>query len=134
MAEDARQMSLIEEIDRRDEMTYKMRLAEIRDKLEKEYRYVKAFPEKEPAGLVVINQRTRYMKDHRQRLVYFRCVIGYHRTVSGPMMHITSAPNEEWPEIPPWGYDAVNKCQWIYPDGPMWTRIEPEMQPEVDWE
>ena len=130
---EVKQTTMLDDIDRMDEMTYRMHLAQIRDKLEKEYRYVKAYPEKEQAGTVVINQRARYMKDHRQRVVYYRCVVGYHRTVSGPMMHIISAPNEEWPEVPPWAYDRQNECQWIYPDGPMWTRIEPEMQPEVKW-
>lgn len=42
---------------------------------------------------------------------YYRCICGEHKTVSGMMKHLTPAPDDEFPLIPPW------QCGWIYVGG-----------------
>ena len=39
---------------------------------------------------------------------YFRAIVGKHRTVAGDAFHLTSEPNWQFPEIPPWAMG------WIY--------------------
>ena len=131
------QVSLIGEIDARLKQTEKMEQARIQDKLEREYVntcdmfgvHVDSLPD----GLVVIEQATKYQQNG-QKTVYYRCVTGHHKTVGGMMVHLISAPNEEWPEVPTWQYDKWHKCQWAYPTWRLWTRKEPEYDHTVRWE
>ena len=130
------QISILEDIDRRTRQTEKMEEARIRDKLDREYvNTCKMFghsPDRLPDGLVVIEQATKYLQD-RQKTVYYRCVVGHHKTVSGMMAHLISAPDEEWPEEPTWQYDKWNKCRWSYPHCMLWTRKEQEYDHETKW-
>lgn len=73
---------------------------------------------KEPAGLVVIC-RQNLIRDNKNEHHYFRSVLGYHNTVSGMMAHLISVPNEEWPDVPPWGTWYRSNQRWIYPHGSM---------------
>ena len=129
MKETQEQISILGDIDQRNKMAERMRLAEIREKLKTEYMSVKdkfhCNMDNLPDGLVVIAEQTRYETDG-QRQAFYRCVIGHHRTVSGLMAHIISQPDEEWAEVPKWQYDKQNKCQWIYPVMQMYCRKEPE--------
>ena len=131
------QISILEEIDMRTQQTEKIELARIMGKLESEYVHSAELfgrnPDSLPDGLVVIERKTKYLQNG-QKPVFYRCVIGHHKTVSGMMAHIISAPNNEWPEVPTWQYDNRYKCQWAYPDGEMWTRKEPEYDYTVKWQ
>ena len=128
---EGKQITMLDDIDRLDETHYRMKVAEIRGKLETEYRQMK-LREEAPDGLVVIEEHTRYLRDNVQRRVFYRLVVGHHMTVGGMMMHLISAPSEEWPDEPSW--QPWHGCKWNYPSGPMWTRNEPEYEPEVKWD
>ena len=132
----AEQISILEEIDLRTRQTEKMEEARIRDRLDREYvNTCEMFghsPDRLPDGLVVIEQATKYLQN-RQKTVYYRCVVGHHKTVSGMMAHLISAPDEDWPEVPSWQYDKWHKCQWSYPHWALWTRKEPEYDNEIKW-
>lgn len=129
------QTSLLDEIDRREATKREMELAKIRQKLEAEYihpreKYGTGNPDALPDGLVVIAGMTTYGANGTNRH-YYRCVVGHHRTVAGPMAHIISAPNAEWPDVPMW--QASHGCQWIYPNHELWMRKEEEWQPDIRW-
>ena len=127
---EGKQITMLGDIDQMDRLHYEMRVAEIRGKLEKEYHQMKR-GEEAPDGLVVIEERTRYMASGAQRSVFYRMVVGHHRTVGGMMMHLISTPSEEWPDEPNW--QPWHGCKWDYPSGPMWAGNEPEYEPEVKW-
>lgn len=130
------QIDLMEDVDRYEQAAREREAARIKEKLRTEYantyEQVGHRVDDLPDGLVVITEGTRY-NGRRCEIHYYRAVVGHHRTVSGPMAHIISAPNREWPDVPPWMEDDTHKCQWIYPHGAMWTRKEPEYQPEIKW-
>ena len=125
---DNKQMSMLFDIDRYEE-------GQIREKLRKgyEYAYRKMNGRDLPDGLVVIMAMDRYYIEHRTKTHFYRCVVGHHDTVSGPMVHVISAPNKEWPDEPIWQYDNRHGCRWTYPTGEMWVNNEPEYDPEVKW-
>lgn len=131
----AEQISIIDEIDQRSKMTERMKLEQIREKLKTEYVDVREIygniVDNLPDGLVVIVALTKY-ETTGQRIAFYRCVIGHHRTVCGPMAHIISKPDEEWAEVPSWQYDNRHNCQWIYPERQMWCKKEPEFD-ECAW-
>ena len=129
------QTNVLDQIDLMARQTEMMRLAQIRDKLDREYvNAYKLFGRRDlPDGLVVIERKTKYLKDGGQKPVYYRCVVGHHKTVGGMMAHIISAPSEEWPEEPTWQVDKWARCRWNYPDGELWTRKEPEYDYSVRW-
>ena len=110
------QMSLLPEIDYHEEMTERMRVAQIRDKLEREYIRPHVLyghsPDSMPDGLVVIVETELNRKKH-----FYRCVVGFHHTVSGLMAHLISMPDEEWDDKPVWQIDREKGIQWIYPGG-----------------
>ena len=83
-----------------------------------------------PDGLVVIQPMSRWINDEYE-MHWYRCVVGHHDTISGTDVHIISAPNEEWPDEPLW--QPHHGVRWIYPEGTLWTRTEPEMDPKVRW-
>ena len=72
----------------------------------------------EPAGLVVICEQ-KLTRDNENQTHFYRAVLGYHRTVGGMEAHIVSVPNEEWPDVPPWGKAHGTDMRWIYPQGSM---------------
>ena len=128
------QMNMLPEIDYHEKMTERMRVAQIRDKLDKEYTRPYLLygynPDNMPNGLVVIIETELDRKRH-----FYRCVIGYHRTVSGLMAHIISEPNEEWDDKPLWHYDTERKIQWTYPGGynhQIYCHKEPQFE-EPKW-
>lgn len=130
------QMSVLEEIDVYEERAYERKLAQIRTKLESDYmrpadRYGR-IDNQIPDGLVVIMcTQGKTQQSNKYRTRYFRCVAEHHMAVGGLMLHLISAPNEEWPDEPVW--QAWHGCRWIYPEGGIWTRKEPEMAPEIGW-
>ena len=80
-----------------------------------------------PTGTVIIVSQDLYRNDHYTKHFY-RTVLGYHNTVSGPMPHLIWKGNAEWPDEPPWGRDMDGR-QKIYPDQcfhKLWTKWEHE--------
>jgi len=130
------QVDLMEDVERFQRATYERDLARIQEKLRTEYENTREkfgrFVDRLPDGLVLITSGAKY-RQNRTETHYYRVVVGHHNTVSGPMTHIISAPNEEWPDVPPWAWDEWHKCQWIYPSNGLWVKKEPEYQPEVKW-
>lgn len=60
-------------------------------------------------GDVVIVEEIRY--DFNGKILpslYYRCICGEHKTVSGMMKHLTPDPDDEFPLAPPW------QLGWIY--------------------
>ena len=133
---DGKQMDMMEKISRHEKAEYERESALIREKLESLYTDTKAhfgYLDRDlPDGLVVIVSmvaRTQKSDDYRVRR--FRTVVGHHFGVSGDMIHLISCPNEEWPEEPVW--QPFHGCRWIYPEGQLWTRKEPEFEPDIQW-
>lgn len=120
------QISILDEFDRRESTKKQMHDMAIREKLRLNYvDPSELYGHKEediPSGIVMI-VRSRY---HDGK--YFRVVTGYHKTVSGPALHLVSSPNAEWPDVPPWQPDKRrNGIQWVYTsDFVLYVKPEPE--------
>ncbi len=113
---DQEQMSLLEDIDARDEADrYRkeaMALEKIREGYMQAHERFGYIVDRIPSGTVMIARPRDAMKEH-----FYRVVAGHHRTVSGSTLHIIIAPNAEWPEHPPWMLDNERGIQWTYPEG-----------------
>ena len=125
------QLSMMEEIDAYEEQACIRKLAEIRHKLQIYYTNPEYIGFQDlPDGLVVINEKSKY-KGSLIRTVFYRCVVDHHMAVGGLMMHLISAPNEEWPEEPTW--QPSHGTRWTYPDGRLYTKKEPEYDHSIRW-
>ena len=131
------QMDLLEDVDRYEQAEHERKVAFLRDKLAVFYmrpedRYG-CIERSIPDGQVVIlgTSNARTQKSDKYRTRFFRCVAGHHSAVGGDMLHLISAPNEEWPDEPVW--QPWHGCRWIYPEGTLWIRKEPEFEPEIGW-
>ncbi len=125
------QISILEEFDLREEYKKRMQAAKTEEKIRRDYvRTEDAFgniEERIPAGIVLIIKNRNYPKDP-----YYRVVTGYHKTVSGPALHLISSPNPEWPAVPKWGVDKSRGIQWVYANSyTMFVKREPETETPV---
>ena len=77
-----------------------------------------------PDGLVVIICQEVF-RNGRYTKHFYRAILGHHSTVSGRMAHLVADPDEEWPDVVPWGgvaghpdwpkwnYPSYSGCYWI---------------------
>ena len=131
-----KQLDMMDVVDRYEQDKHERDLSFIRAKLETFYmrpqdRYGVHDRDIQDGQVVIVVNQGRTQKDDHYWVRHFRCVVGHHNAVGGVMMHLISAPNEEWPDEPVW--QAWHGCRWIYPDGGMWIRKEPEFEPEIGW-
>jgi hypothetical protein len=118
------QISMLDQIDLMERAKKQHEDAQIQAKLEAGYSRLKNWGTDTEAGTVVIYPLDKFETSGYQRHFY-RCVVGYHRTVSGLMMHLISVPDEEWPDVPTWQPEKDGK-RWTYPMREMWVKNEPE--------
>ena len=130
------QMDMMDEISRYEQAEYERKDAMIQAKLEGSYvdtreRYGYLNSDMPDGLVVIVTQSARTQASDHYLLRRFRTVVGHHSTVGGPGVHLISCPNEEWPDEPVW--QASHGCRWTWPSGTLWTRKEPEFEPEVKW-
>ena len=124
------QMSMMDEVDRFEKLRNKRMRDETIAQLDAKYKRITIKETRGtdlPAGLVVIIAQD-VMRDNVIKTHFYRAVLGYHNTVSGPMAHLVEAQNEEWPDVPPWattiGHEKEPRNIGFYYDHLYWNTGE----------
>lgn len=130
------QINMMDDVDRYEQDQHDRELAFIQTKLETYYmkpadRYGAHHKSITDGQVVIMCMQARTQRDDHYWVRYFRCVAEHHMAVGGMMLHLISAPNDEWPDEPVW--QAWHGCRWIYPEGGLWIRKEPEFEKEIGW-